>query len=129
MSHEFNWSEYLYFAQSMVGNFTNPCSEEAKLRAAISRAYYAAYWKARKYIEDDTSYTPSSGYYKHQEVKGYFYQRRSHPLYNLIYLKLMCLYDLRILADYKDSQAVTIKDTQLALNYASEIIKQVSRLK
>ncbi len=39
----FDWQEYLDLARNMSGESSNPPSQEACLRCAISRAYYAAF--------------------------------------------------------------------------------------
>ncbi len=46
----FNWSEYLNLAQELAGRSTEPPNQEARLRSSISRAYYAAFCKARNYL-------------------------------------------------------------------------------
>lgn len=130
MSHEFDWSEYLFFAKETIGIPGISCAEEAKFRAAISRAYYAAYWKARKFVEKDASYVSPKGYYKHEEIRDYFLKRRKKDtIYNSIYLNLLRLHDLRIIADYKDTQEIILRDTYTALSYAQHIVNQVSYLK
>jgi len=48
----FDWTEYLKLAQELAGQATNPANEEAKLRSSISRAYYAAFCKARNHLRD-----------------------------------------------------------------------------
>lgn len=54
----FDWSEYLKLAQELAGQASSSASNEARLRTAISRAYYASHCKARNYLRDvkgDTS--------------------------------------------------------------------------
>jgi len=48
----FDWSEYLKLAQELAGQTVSPANEEAKLRSSVSRAYYAAFCKARNYLRD-----------------------------------------------------------------------------
>lgn len=43
----FDWPDYLTLAQALSGDNTAAPSEEARLRAALSRAYYAVYGTAR----------------------------------------------------------------------------------
>lgn len=43
----FDWTEFLDLAQALASQERKPATEEAKLRSAISRAYYAAYCTAR----------------------------------------------------------------------------------
>lgn len=46
----FDWLEYLDLAQQLTRSTTGPSSREARLRSAISRAYYAAFCKARNHL-------------------------------------------------------------------------------
>ena len=48
----FDWAEYLALAQELVGQQVPPAGQEAHQRAAISRAYYAAFCKARNRLRD-----------------------------------------------------------------------------
>jgi uncharacterized protein (UPF0332 family) len=47
----FNWNKYLDLAKELATSNSNE-SNEAKLRSSISRAYYAAFCKARIYLRD-----------------------------------------------------------------------------
>lgn len=49
----FDWLEYLNLAQQLAGQATKPSSQEAKLRSAVSRAYYAAFCKARNHLRGE----------------------------------------------------------------------------
>lgn len=48
----FDWSQYLNVARELAGTATTPANQEAKLRAAISRAYYAAFINARNHLRN-----------------------------------------------------------------------------
>ncbi len=48
----FDWSEYLKLAQELAGDDASSPSEEAKLRSSVSRAYYAAFCKARNHLRN-----------------------------------------------------------------------------
>lgn len=48
----FDWSEYLELAQELAGDGAGSSNEEAKLRSSVSRAYYAAFCKARNHLRD-----------------------------------------------------------------------------
>lgn len=55
----FDWSEYLGFAQDLIGDtVTQPLGGDAKFRVAVSRAYYAAHWIARQRLETDVGRIP-----------------------------------------------------------------------
>lgn len=53
----FNWSDYFKLAQELVRQSLRSRIKEAKLRSAISRAYYAAYIKARNHLRDKDGVT------------------------------------------------------------------------
>src|SRR6266851_2866953 len=46
----FDWLEYLSLARELVVQSTGTSSQEARLRSAISRAYYAAFKMAFAYL-------------------------------------------------------------------------------
>ena len=48
----FDWTEYLNLANSLAGPKSSPSINEAQLRTAISRAYYANYCIARNHLRD-----------------------------------------------------------------------------
>jgi hypothetical protein len=48
----FDWSQYLNLAKELAGQATIPAEQEARLRDAISRSYYAAFILARNYLRD-----------------------------------------------------------------------------
>ncbi len=49
----FNWDDYLFLAQELATHPSNFPNQEARLRSAISRAYYSAFCKARDFLRDD----------------------------------------------------------------------------
>ncbi len=48
----FDWSQYLNLAKEFLCQPTPPANQEAKMRSAISRAYYAAFISARNYLPE-----------------------------------------------------------------------------
>jgi hypothetical protein len=51
----FDWSQYLTLAQELAG-YSVTAHTEAKLRSSVSRAYYAAFCKARDYVRNELGY-------------------------------------------------------------------------
>ena len=49
----FDWQDYLKLANELAPRPINAATNEAKLRCAISRAYYATYCKARNHLRDE----------------------------------------------------------------------------
>jgi len=66
---EFNWKKYLDLADELATSNT----DEAKIRASISRAYYAAFCNARNYmIEKDHNKFPPDEKEHHKYLVKYF---------------------------------------------------------
>jgi len=82
----------------------SPGPEEASLRTAISRAYYAAFRVARNFGRDRGEFTPTETGRDHWLVMNCF---RSSPdrIRRKIGLNLDRLYDNRTSADYDDTLA------------------------
>jgi len=68
----FDWSEYLKLAQELAGQTVSPANEEAKLRSSVSRAYYAAFCKARNYLRDIEGHSIPSTPEAHRYVRDKF---------------------------------------------------------
>lgn len=68
----FDWLEYLELAQELAGQAVSPANEEAKLRSCVSRAYYAAFCKARNYLRDIEGYSIPSTPEAHTRVRNVF---------------------------------------------------------
>src|SRR6266536_662971 len=64
----FDWSEYLTLAQELTSASTSSPIQEAHLRAAISRAYYAAFCKARNYLLNKDGYVTPRNTNAHQDI-------------------------------------------------------------
>ena len=73
----FDWSEYLNLAQELAAtNSDSSGNREAKLRAAISRAYYSTFSLAQNYLrdieKDQTLLDKNRDINKHQYVANAF---------------------------------------------------------
>jgi uncharacterized protein (UPF0332 family) len=55
----FDWSEYLVIADDLRAARAPTASEEARSRAAVSRAYYAAFCAARDFLVDLGEVSPA----------------------------------------------------------------------
>lgn len=97
----FDWADFLTLADALVRDPNSPGPEEASLRTAISRAYYAAFRAARNFGRDRGEFTPTETGRDHWLVMNYF---RSSPdrICRKIGLNLDRLYDNRTSADYDD---------------------------
>lgn len=123
---KFNWSEYLILARQLAEKETNPASEEAKLRAAASRAYYAAFIKARNFLRDRSGLViPRKNTHRYviQQFKSSPNQARKK-----VGRRLERLRDYRLLADYQDTVSEFPDKTEEALTLARRIIAGLDSL-
>ncbi len=67
----FDWREYLDLARSLTQPGTG-FTQEAALRCAMSRAYYAAFCHARNYARDHHGFMPAYDPSDHKLVRDHF---------------------------------------------------------
>jgi len=123
----FDWTEYLALAQDLAGQRVTPPTVEAKLRSAISRAYYAAFCKARNHLRDREGHDiPTTGE-AHVKVRDIFrdspYRQRKS-----IGTTLNRLREDRRKADYDDSIRNLPDITTKALTECNKILMELGRL-
>lgn len=97
----FDWSEYLSLAQELAGQSGRVANQESKYRSAISRAYYAAFCKARNYLRDVEGQAIPAGGKSHTYVRDE-YRNNSTRTRRRIGEKLNRLRSDRNRADYED---------------------------
>ncbi len=130
----FEWSEYLNLAQELAAtNSDSLANREAKLRSAISRAYYSTFCLARNYLrdieKDRTFFRKNRDINEHQYVAEEFIY---HPtkMKNMVKIgeNLSTLRELRNKADYEDTIFNLQKEARTALKLAKNIISALSKL-
>jgi len=126
----FDWSEYLYLAQEATNQVpSKPYSEEARLRAAISRGYYAAFCETRRYLTSNTTYIALSGKDTHWDII-YKFLHSSDGSRRRIGLELSRLRNSRNQADYDNVYPnLSLATAQALVNAAQQVIIRLSRLK
>ncbi len=123
----FDWSEYLKLAQELAGQAINSASQEAKLRSSVSRAYYAAFCKARNYLHDIEGHLiPSTGE-AHKYVRDVF-KRSPDRSRRKIGNNLDRLRIDRNKADYWNSVTGLSSIAKIDLTIAQEVISTLSFL-
>ena len=126
----FDWMGYLTLAESL----SKAHADEAKLRAAISRAYYAAYVTARRYWES-MGYRLQDSVGSHVQVSR-AYERRN-PVSEPDKLKahvgnaLRQMHEYRVSADYDDEFAYSgiVQVAESTVILARKTIANVEKLK
>ncbi|MEG4966273.1 HEPN domain-containing protein [Microcoleus sp. B6-A1] len=130
----FDWSEYLNLAQELAAtNSDSSANREAKLRSAISRAYYSTFCLARNYLrdieKDPRLFRKNRDINEHQYVAEEFIY---HPTKKKNMVKigenLSRLRELRNKADYEDTMFNFKGEARNALVLAENIISALSNL-
>jgi uncharacterized protein (UPF0332 family) len=126
---KFDWSEYLNLAQELAAS-----NEEAKLRSAISRAYYSVFCLARNYLRDiqqDPRLSRNKTYdiNDHQYVADEFiFNRSKSQKISEIGRNLTRLRRLRNQADCEDTIFKLQKEVGRALSLGRDIILALREL-
>jgi len=123
----FDWSEYLKLAQELAGQAVTPANEEAKLRSSVSRAYYAAFCKARNYLRDIEGHLIPSTPEVHTYVRGEF-TNRPDMLCRKIGAHLDRLRIQRNRVDYDDSVTGLPSTATMSLKLTQDVISVLSIL-
>lgn len=123
----FDWSEYLNLALELAGQAASPAGQEARLRTAISRAYYGAFCKGRNHLRDKDGRRIPSGGQVHQYVRDEF-KKSTDKLRKQIGHNLDRLRSDRNKADYDDSAARLDAMIKADLALAGKVISTLGRL-
>ena len=118
----------LDLAQELAGKKAGVSTEEARLRSAISRAYYAAFLTARKFLRNKRGARVPISPTAHQDVKDALLNDPD-PQYQNTGAKLEILHTLRKQADYGDAFTGLPSLTTSALRIAQEIISALAQPK
>ncbi len=109
----FPWSDYLTLAEALIRARTSFAPAEARYRAAMSRAYYAAYGAARQHARAYEGYTPDPTGRDHRLLVTH-YQHGPRPIQHQIGRTLQRLMDNRLQADYDEDIPADVRQLALA---------------
>lgn len=124
----FNWSEYLSLAEAQCGMPVSgpPAGVEANQRAAVSRAYYAAYISARNRLRDVDKVRIAANN-EHRFVRTQ-YESHADPLRARIGIGLNRLRVDRNKCDYHDVVKAVPTVAERSLARASQILTDLAHL-
>jgi len=123
----FDWTAYLHLAQELSGQTTIPPTQEARLRSAISRAYYAAFCKARNHLRDKEGLSiPLTG--QAHTIIWRRFKNSSDQLRKEIGENLRRLRNDRRQADYDDDVRNLHTLTHKALTRATQVLSALGKL-
>jgi uncharacterized protein (UPF0332 family) len=125
----FDWYQYLVLAEYLYDNRDTFPDREACLRAAISKAYYAAFCSARNYARDFDRLVLDESAQDHGSVKKH-YIRAPDPKNRQVGNSLDRLRDSRNQADYSDSIEKLEELAKAAISQSKQVhtlLKQIYR--
>jgi uncharacterized protein (UPF0332 family) len=120
----FDWLHYLDLAQDLYTQATSSPYQDANLRCAISRAYYATFHKARLRLYDKWGISVLQDVTAHGEVRREFRRKKQWQI-------AATLDRMRIdrnKADYNDSVANLTFMAQENLKRANQVISDLRKL-
>jgi uncharacterized protein (UPF0332 family) len=124
----FDWSDFLKLAESLARAERASSLEEAALRSAVSRAYYAAYCASRNHARDLGEIILTRGSKDHGIVQDHYQHSRVRD-YQKIGAWLERLRDNRNCADYDDVLQENLKSlTQSSLAQARNVFRLLNGL-
>lgn len=124
----FDWLDYLQLAQFLAGVSKNTPGQEANFRTAVSRAYYAAFCKARNYLRDVDKDTQVTGT---RDIHSYVldqFMKSPDPIRGKIAVNLERLRRYRNMADYDDTMTINQTNVVKTLKQAEQVIADLNSL-
>jgi uncharacterized protein (UPF0332 family) len=120
--------DLFYLGQELASKSpTKPVSTEAKLRSAISRAYYAVFLKARSFIDEHTTLRVPKDPTGHEFVRNIFRGSEDGKWKKIAYA-LDKLIEKRTKADYGDQIANISAEVEFSLLKAEETLNWLNEL-
>jgi uncharacterized protein (UPF0332 family) len=123
----FDWSDYLALARALRGDADVTPSEEARLRSALSRAYYAVYGSARA-VAISSGYTRQRFDTSHQALIRYF-QESPDRARKAIGVNLERMQKNRERADYeRDFRGNLAHEVSLMITLGASVLDMLQKL-
>jgi uncharacterized protein (UPF0332 family) len=119
----FRWTEFFALAQQIAGTSGAGYTDEASNRAAVSRAYYAAFCSLRNYAASQLSFQPQGTPRDHNALRLHLHALGGEWATAARYLQELRLW--RNQCDYDDEVPNLNELTRLALNRAEAILQRL----
>lgn len=120
----FNGGDCLHLARFLVGEVCGPCALESSQRAAVSRAYYAAYGHAFYHEVDSGRFIPETDPTKkgrdHGRLRNHF-RKKGDKTSTKIATELQELHEWRLVCDYEKKIYVSLPITSI-LSKAEDVV-------
>jgi uncharacterized protein (UPF0332 family) len=123
----FDWAGFLTLADALLRDPNLPGPEEASLRSAISRAYYAAFCSARNFARDNEGLVPTGKATDHELARSHFETSGDRARWKIA-TDLGRLRDNRNRADYDDVLSRPIPLAQSSVAVARSVLNTLKSL-
>jgi hypothetical protein len=117
----FDWRAYFDLARHLRGDVGAPFDQEAAVRSAVSRAYYAAFCHARNFARDKQGFSPTGSAEDHRFLRQHF-QRRGRVA---IAANLQELRQWRNKCDYEDVVANLAQLVSSAITQSEQVLNSL----
>lgn len=118
--HAFEWNDFFKLAQFLQDQAETCGTEEAAVRSAISRTYYAAFGRVCRFASQKLSYEPQSSAADHAGLRRHLQQNQKRQLAN----DLFHLQQWREQCDYRES----VDNLPVILANSRQIAERVFRI-
>ncbi len=120
----FDWQGYYDLAKVLSER-----DDEASLRSAMSRAYYAAFHSAQMKVKQrDPSLVRAEGQGSHEVVWRWYKEQRNNRTMTQIGVWGFRLKDERVAADYRADSPIDANRAKDALDEASNILRRLASI-
>lgn len=119
----FTWADYLSVARGLL-----KYEDEASIRAAASRAYYAAFGEAREVAEKETGRSVQGDQESSHVAVVNYYERSPLNVRKAFGANLNRLKKIRVFADYPRDQPFDSKIGAQAIVDATQLLEDLKRI-
>lgn len=126
----FDWGQYLVVARDLEAKVVPTCIDEARQRAAISRAYYAAFCAAREHLRRKGDAAAEEVIAAHAAVaKAFKFNFGKDGNYTTIGRLLLTMSEVRKRADYESEFPDLAANVTVIFSNADTVFQKLETLR
>lgn len=133
MPEGYDWKSYLLFAKALMQNEFWSDDIETKSRVAVSRAYYAVFRYAQKFLQMNDLEGIQFGAEHDKVIRSFKQMKKKDATFQRqckqIGVILERMKNKRVLADYRDVFDLNAKDVQEHFKNADKVITVIDQMK
>lgn len=133
MPEGYDWKSYLLFAKALMQNEFWSDDIETKSRVAVSRAYYAVFHYAQKFLQMNDLEGIQFGAEHDKVIRSFKQMKKKDVTFQRQCKKIGAILERmkskRVLADYRDDFGLNAKDVQEHFKNADKVITVIDQMK